>query len=201
MPAGMPPAKAYGDSSPPVVDGGIYLTAYDSFGANDGFIVGNPVWLPEGGQIGGAIQLDGVDDYVGTPFVWNPGDGAFSVFAWVQGGGPDQVIVSQFDGKDWLLVDAAGVLVTNLRQTARGSDTLSSQVVVADGSWHRVGLTWGGTTRSLYVDGVTVAEDEPGGMPDVSEGLNIGCSANLEPSSFFSGRIDDVHIYNRAVRP
>lgn len=148
-----------------------------------------------------AIQLDGVDDYVGTPFVWNPGDGAFSVFAWVQGGGPDQVIVSQFDGKDWLLVDAAGVLVTNLRQTARGSDTLSSQVVVTDGSWHRVGLTWGGTTRSLYVDGVTVAEDEPGGMPDGSEGLNIGCSANLEPSSFFSGRIDDVHIYNRAVRP
>jgi len=177
------------------------LTAYDSFGANDAYVVGNPVWVPDGGQVGGTIQLDGVDDYLGVPFVLNPGDGPFSVFAWIQGGGPGQVIVSQFGGKGWLLVDADGALITNLRQTSRRPDTLSSQVVITDGSWHHVGLTWDGATRSLYVDDALVAEDAPGSMPDMSEGLNIGCGANLEARSFFSGLIDDVRIYNRAVRP
>jgi hypothetical protein len=38
-------------------------------------------------------------------------------------------------------------------------------------------------------------------MPNVSEGFYIGCGANLGPGTFFSGLIDDVRIYNRAVRP
>jgi len=111
------------------------------------------------------------------------------------------VIVSRFSGKDWLRVDADGALITNLRQTSRGPDTLYSQVVITNGNWHHVGLTWDGATRSLHVDDVMVAEDEPGNLPDGSEGLNLGCGANLEPGSFFSGLIDDVRIYNRAVKP
>jgi hypothetical protein len=176
------------------------LTAYDSVGGNDGYLVGNPVWVPDDGQLGGAIQLDGTDDYIGTPFVRNPGDGPFSVFAWIQGGGPGQVVVSQFNGKDWMSIDAASVLMTDLKGESRARP-LYSPVIIIDGSWHRVGLTWDGAKRSLYVDDVMVAEDEPGNMPDGSEGLNIGCGANLEPSSFFSGLIDDVRIHNRAVRP
>jgi hypothetical protein len=43
----------------------------------------------------GALQLDGVDDYVITGFVLNPEDGPFSVFAWVKGGAPDQAVLSQ----------------------------------------------------------------------------------------------------------
>jgi hypothetical protein len=58
-----------------------------------------------------------------------------------------------------------------------------------------------GSARRLYVDGTLVAEDEPSLPPDISEGLHIGAGANLEPDSFFSGLIDDVRIYSRAVRP
>jgi hypothetical protein len=31
--------------------------------------------------------------------------------------------------------------------------------------------------------------------------LNIGAAEDLAPARFFSGLIDDVRIYNRAVRP
>ena len=31
--------------------------------------------------------------------------------------------------------------------------------------------------------------------------LNIGVAEDLAPNSFFSGLIDDVRIYNRAVKP
>jgi hypothetical protein len=32
-------------------------------------------------------------------------------------------------------------------------------------------------------------------------GLNLGCGASLEPGTFFSGLLDDIRIYNRAVKP
>jgi hypothetical protein len=33
------------------------------------------------------------------------------------------------------------------------------------------------------------------------EPIYIGAGATLEPGTFFSGLIDDVRIYNRAVKP
>jgi len=39
--------------------------AYDSSGyVNDGMLNGGPVWQPTSGQIAGALDFDGVDDYV-----------------------------------------------------------------------------------------------------------------------------------------
>jgi len=62
--------------------------AYDSVGEYDGTLYGEPLWQPEDGKVGGALQLDGVDDRLITPFILNPADGQFSVFAWVKGGRP-----------------------------------------------------------------------------------------------------------------
>ena len=39
-------------------------TAYDSVGQDDGVVHGVALWQPTGGRIGGALQFDGVDDYV-----------------------------------------------------------------------------------------------------------------------------------------
>ena len=72
--------------------------AFDSAGEYDGTLSGQPLWQAEGGQVGGALQFDGVDDCVITPFILNPADGPFSVFAWIQGGVPGQAIISQTDG-------------------------------------------------------------------------------------------------------
>jgi hypothetical protein len=46
--------------------------AYDSAGVNDGILNGGPLWQPFTGQVDGALQLDGIDDYVITPVVLNP---------------------------------------------------------------------------------------------------------------------------------
>jgi hypothetical protein len=58
---------------------------YDSISVNDGTCYGEPIWQPVGGKVDGALQFDGIDDYVSMPFVLNPGEGSFSVFAWVKG--------------------------------------------------------------------------------------------------------------------
>jgi hypothetical protein len=43
--------------------------------------------------VDGALECDGIDDYISTDFVLDPEDGSFSVFAWIKGGVPGQVII------------------------------------------------------------------------------------------------------------
>jgi streptogramin lyase len=117
--------------------------AKDSTNNNDGTLYGDPTWQPNGGIVNGALLLDGIDDYVNTPRVLNPAYGKFSIFAWIKGGAPGQVIISQIDGANWLAVDPSlSCLMTNLRYSGRGGVPLQSQTVIADDTWHRIGFVW-----------------------------------------------------------
>jgi hypothetical protein len=176
--------------------------AHDSAGDNDGTLNGDPAWQSTAGQIDGALQFDGIDDYVSTSFILNPADGPFSVVAWVKGGAPGQVVISQTElgGANWLLADSSeGNLMTELKALGRGAATLLSQTVITDGQWHRVGFVWDGSQRTLYVDGVAVAEDTQTGLESSEGGLYIGAGKAMEAGSFWSGLIDDVRIYSRAL--
>jgi Tol biopolymer transport system component len=175
--------------------------AYDSAGDSDGILTRGPAWQPEGGQLGGALELDGVDDCVTTPFILNPADGPFSVFAWIKGGAPGQVVISQADGANWLMANAEGKLMTQLQGSGRSAGPLRSQTIITDGQWHRIALVWDGSRRSLYVDGTVAAEDTQSAPPSSGNGLDIGTGKNMEPGTFWSGLIDDVRIYDRAVKP
>jgi len=179
--------------------------ASDSANDNDGTVYGDPAWQPEGGMVDGTLQLDGIDDYVSTTFVLNPADGEFSVVAWVMGGAPGQVVLSQTGGADWLLADPSeGKLRTSLLSPGGGRTApqpLISEFVITDGGWHRVGFIWDGSDRILYADGVEVARDTQAGLETSEGGLYLCAGKTLEPGSFFSGLIDDVRIYNRAVTP
>ena len=176
--------------------------AYDSAGVNDAFVIGEPVWQPDSGQVNGALLLDGVDDYVITGAAPNPADGPFSVFAWIQGGAPGQVVMSQMNTANWLCTDSLeGNLMTELQAAGRSGSPMISQTNITDGKWHRVGFVWDGLYRTLYVDDILVAEDTQKGLESSFGGLNIGCGSNSAAGTYWSGLIDDVRIYNRAVKP
>jgi hypothetical protein len=175
--------------------------AYDKAGANNASVFGGAAWQPTGGMIGGALQLDGVDDWLFTGAVQNLAAGPFSIFAWIKGGSPNQVVISQPLVAGWLMTDSEGKLMTELGESGPLGGPLVSGAVITDGDWHRIGLVWDGLHRKLCVDGVTVAEDSQAGAEISDSGLNIGVGKNYMPGTYFSGLIDDVRIYGRAVRP
>ncbi len=178
--------------------------AYDSAAENDAVVMGEAVWQSEGGQIGGAIQLDGVDDYLDIPLVLNPKEGVFSIFAWIKGGEPGQAIISQRGGTDWLVTDAQGCLMTALVSGGRRpGDPLISETVVRDNAWHRIGLVWDSSYRNLYVDDEIAAVDAvpQNNFPDSQGGLYIGTANNRHSGTLWSGLIDDVRIYDRVIKP
>ncbi|MFZ2148535.1 MAG: LamG-like jellyroll fold domain-containing protein [Sedimentisphaerales bacterium] len=176
--------------------------AYDTANSYDGTLQGEPTWQPEGGMVDGALQLDGIDDYVNTPFVLNPADGPFSAFAWVKGSAPGQVVLSQMGGVNWLCADTLeGNLMTELKGPGRSSVPLLSKTVITDGSWHRIGLVWDGSNRTLYVDDAAVVEDTQANLESSYNGFYIGTGKAMEPGTYWSSLIDDVRIYNRAIKP
>jgi hypothetical protein len=177
------------------------LVANDRTGGNRGSIMGSPQWRPTGGRIGGALELDGATSIVANSPL-NPADGPFSVLTWIRGGAPGQVIISQMSGVQWLMAEAGtGALMTELSRTGRADSGLSSEAIITDGNWHRIAFTWDGASRQLYVDGVLVAEDAHDTLAGGQNSLVLGASHRLTHGTFWSGLIDDLRIYNRAVKP
>ena len=128
--------------------------------------------------------------------------GRLSVFAWVKGGKPGQVILSQSNGVNWLVADA-GIRRPDDRPQKRDPHQLHA---VLAGGHHRRQLAshrpdLGRDHRTLYVDGKLVARGHPGTSRAPTASLHIGTDKNLPPGSFWSGLIDDVRIYNRVVKP
>jgi len=184
--------------------------AEDSFGNNDATLNGNPVWQPAGGIIGGALQLDGVDDHVSTAFGLDSSRASFSAFAWVKGGAPGQAIISQTgtsDGRNskpgsaWLSADSSdGALITWLMHPP--FDPLLSETLITDGQWHHVGLVYDFDSmhRHLYVDGMEVASDiDPLAGAGSNGGLYFGTEPAREAGTFWSGLIDDIRIYDEVL--
>ncbi|MFC1634412.1 LamG-like jellyroll fold domain-containing protein [Planctomycetota bacterium] len=178
------------------------MVVADGAGGNDGNALGDPVWLHDGGQVNGALHLDGVDDYVVTGAAPTPEGNSYSVLAWIKGGAPGQVVLSQMGTADWLCANpSAGTLMTELTMAGRDGSSLDSEAIITDGNWHRIGFVWDGSYRRLYVDGVIVAEDVQDNLDVSSNGFYFGTGKGMESGTFFSGLIDDVRIYNRVVYP
>jgi hypothetical protein len=183
----------------------------DSVGGHNGFVIAqDPLWQPTGGKVNGTLQLDGIDDYVFNSIDLNPAETALSVFAWVKGGAPGQVLISQTDftsgrtalpGSTWLGMDPSdGRLMTGLMGAQYG--LLESESVITDDRWHHVGLVYdvGALQRRLYVDGAEVTRDADFVWGVASRGsLHFGAGKNRGAGTFFCGLIDDVRVYNAAL--
>ncbi|MBW7990556.1 MAG: hypothetical protein FVQ84_11145 [Planctomycetes bacterium] len=183
-------------------EGNIALDSAGGNGHSDGYVMGNPLWQPTGGLVDGAIRLDGVDDYIITSLALNPIEKPLSVLAWVKGGAPGQTVISGVGSTNWLGTDSIeGCLMTELKSSGRFGSPLVSQTNITNGEWHHVGFVKDDLKRTLYVDTLVVAEDLQWDLEGSNSGIYIGTGKSMEPGTYWSGLIDDVRIYNRAVRP
>ncbi len=66
--------------------------------------------------------------------------------------------------------------------------------VLTEGQWYHVTGTWDGLTQRLYIDGVEIASQTPGGVLNGTSGVRL--SNAPEP---LNGMLDDARIYNRAL--
>ena len=176
---------------------GSTIFADDSGRGNDATCVNCPA--AGRGEFNRGLDFNGTDAYLTMPAVLDPANSKFSAAVWfnVVDYPTTRHLLQQADGsgvgRTWLGVYSDGTLFSFLG----GSSTTSGAITVTQGIWHHAAVTYDGATLNLYLDGALVNSQAK--TLEASDGnLLIGVNKNLN-GNFFSGRMDEVTIYNRAL--
>jgi len=197
--------------------------AYDSAGNNHGTIYG-ATWTS--GQIDGALDFDGVDDYVNVGTLgsfgstlnthtaskwvkWSHSDDWQSVYGLEQS--DDQQNYHFFiNRRGDNFASSPGDIAFYLRED--GGSNLAGGTVGAsynDNNWHHIVLRMNDASNNdydIFVDGVIVvtyaySENSPDNFVDWDRDFVLG-ARNLQDvgvERYFNGEIDDVRFYSRAL--
>jgi hypothetical protein len=175
--------------------------AADSSGnGNNGSLQGKPVWRPQGGKLGGAIELDGSGSYVKIDN--EPAfdiTGQITISAWVNIMSIPQEwtgIVTKGDSAWRMSVEYA----QNAFHFGLSREVfLNGKTNVTPGQWHHVLCVYDGQKMSTYVDGRLDAS-KPYSGPIATNDFPVAIGENLElMGRCWHGLIDDVRIYNYAL--
>ncbi|MEU6098815.1 sialidase family protein [Streptomyces sp. NPDC047079] len=166
------------------------------------------------GMFGGALAFDGTDDAVRLPYQPRLPLGTKDFTAslwfrytattgeqpllWMGGIGTSQPQV-------WLRAEPASNRIQGLITVRDGASPPRSAYVRAsgaynDGQWHHLALRrGGGDGLTLFIDGTALSTaDVPGSVSRNSPfGVHIG--QRMDSRAFFTGAIDDVRVYDRAL--
>jgi len=174
-----------------------------STNGNTGTLTNGPTWTT--GQIGSAVDFDGVDDYVTAAGSTSSANitGPLTVSAWIKPGtnSGNQYIVGKWNGAtllNYLLrVNTSGTTVTFFVGDGNVDNGASGTVSV--GAWsHVVGL-WDGVDTKIYINGVFVAKAATPLPPDASGTSLFFGQGSGSGGGPYNGDLDEVRVYNRAL--
>jgi len=179
--------------------------AYDSVGGHDGTLMGDPTWRPGDGKIGGALEFDGVGDYVEVEgYKGISGSNPRTVTAWVktESNGSSLSIVrwgtAEISGGLWSnVIDADG----KLRAAVVGGSVVGD-TVINDNTWHHVAIVLPDKEDVkvedilLYVDGEREYTTISSGSQTIDTAVGMDVLISLDGSV---GLLDDVRVYSYAL--
>jgi MSHA biogenesis protein MshQ len=166
--------------------------------------MGDPMWVE--GIIGGALDLDGVDDYVdcGNSELFSFTD-AFTLSIWINWratGAEWQTVIAKGDNA-WRLARGSTTQTMDFGFTAggdRGWQAARTASEVPLGEWHHVAATIDTVEGAkIYLDGVLEGTNaDTGGITVGDYPVYIGENAQAL-NRFWDGSVDDVRLYDGAL--
>ncbi|PKL83487.1 MAG: hypothetical protein CVV24_04810, partial [Ignavibacteriae bacterium HGW-Ignavibacteriae-3] len=192
------------------------FAGYNNFGT----LMNGPI--PVAGKVLGALQFDGIDDYVEVAdhSELNFGTGNFSFDAWIKTNASDgvRVILDKRTETSGLFTIYQGYSIFLNEgklhlQIANGAFMNSytnypSPVLVADGNWHHIAITVSRTNTQgiiFYVDGAQIQFGNPtgyqGSLTNTSS-LRIGSqtfAGSFSGIGKFKGILDEIELFNRVL--
>jgi WD40 repeat protein len=186
--------------------------AKDSVGDHHGTLKGGVTFAP--GVAGQSFHLDGATRYVEVPRSdrWGFGRRDFSIELWVQFRGaatsndiygPGAVFVGCDEGNGgsgnkWFFAYGGGFLNFHINHANAGGDFYAKAAFEPDlEQWYHLAVTRSESTFTIYMNGAPVASQKVDVIiPNPNAPLTIGQAEGL---GFFSGLMDEVAIYDRAL--
>ena len=181
--------------------------AQDAFGANDGTLSNGATFAA--GKVRQGFLLDGVNDSIDIPDAAALRPASLTLEAWVLFNSTSgiRLIMAKPLGagtaNSFALWSDTGTLTAKIERIGTAAVLLTKAFAPVLGRWYHVAYTFDDITKqqALYLDGAQVAA----GTVNISIGYDsqpvlLGRDTQSGvPSFFFSGRIDEAAIYNRAL--
>ena len=187
----------------------------------------NPTWISgDAARVGGALRLDGIDDRVSIPAneVLDIGTNAVTLSLWVKLPALPSAIARDYAGIYDSANDAYVVYLDRASRELRFKVTTASlkaarpgipEAKLQTGVWHHVVGVYDGSAGTtvgqamIFLDGRLVdihAGDDTSVFYGLTNVVRRGQAAAIgrngtDPNSYFSGDVDDVAIWRRALSP
>ncbi len=192
-------------------EGGTSTTTADISGNNTtGTLVSGPTWTT--GKYGNALGF-AANSYVN---LGNPASlrltGSMTLSAWINiSANPwdDGAIVGKLGANGWQLKTSpdTGVRTAAIQISSSGSSAIQrySTTVLATNTWYHIAGVYDAAARTLniYVNGVlangVLSGTVPAAQVDGGVNANIAQRTGMPGSFNFQGRLDEVHVFNRAL--
>ncbi|MFV5684429.1 LamG-like jellyroll fold domain-containing protein [Flavobacterium sp. GB2R13] len=148
------------------------------------------------------IKFNGTTDYLDSGKNLNL-NSSFTVSAWINYTTAGRTILSKrnsgfTEGYD-LSINASGKAEMSWYVGA-SKKTITSSVVIPTGKWHHVGVSFDGTTAKIYIDGINKISSNLAGIPTAtSQYFLVAAADGVSTTSYFSGSIDEVRVWNVAL--
>ena len=169
--------------------------------SNTGTLVNTPAWtirnpyIATSGDDNNCLSFDGVDDYVNCGNATSLDVDTLTASSWIKTTGTGyKMWIARGGGQYWLSHDTSRLhfCIT----TSTGRKDLYTTINYYDNKWHHVVNTYDGAYMKMYMDGVEINSFAKTGTISGLTDLLIG---RYSSSYQFTGSVDDVRIYNRAL--
>ncbi|WP_258098583.1 RICIN domain-containing protein [Marinoscillum pacificum] len=155
------------------------------------------------GTIGGAIGLDGSDDFLQLPVnVTSSAEITIATWVYWNGGGAWQRIFDfGNDQSEYLfLTPSAGSGELRFAIKDGGAEQVLNAPALSTGTWNHVAITLSGNIAKMYLNGQLVDESSSFSIsPDDFKPIANYIGRSQYPDPLFNGRIDDFRIYNHEL--
>jgi len=176
-------------------------TAVDSSSPkSNGTLTNGPVWTS--GKVGGALQLDGTNDYVAVNNAneLNPTAG-ITIAAWLlpdQWGSNRRILQKGDTDSQYRLTAETNLMKFDLKGVTNGTLTFTLPTA---GTWTHVAATYDGATMKLYYNGVLVKQQAASGaIATTKNKLAVGTKiGTANAGDYFDGKLDEVRLYDRGL--
>ena len=164
------------------------------------------------GDANGALDFDGVDDFIRLEGISDFQDSSFSISLWMNAKSEEYgpiLHVGRDDGFEVngfslgiggsTLNDSGDVLMGHF--SGQGFFDVSSAVPTE--SWQHVCITWGAQVMTFYVQGISVGADtlENSFFNAPTDTLFLASTSEGNASQKFGGSLDQIGLWNRVLSP